>query len=700
MIEECGFVRNFECRAFRKDGTEIWLSESARAVRDENGNVLYYEGNVEDISERKRTEIKLQERTASLNALIENSPLAIVANDINGHVLMCNKAFENLFLFSQREMVGGNLDELITTADHHHEAAEFTRAAIAGGTFHATTSRRRKDGTSVDVEIHGVALTVDGELKGGYGLYQDVTQRKRAEEALRDSEERYRMLYDNNPQPIWVFDTETLKFLAVNEAALKHYGYSHDEFLAMTVQEIRPPEDRVALLEQVSIPGHRAHETGIWRHRTKAGAIIDVEIVTHELKFGSRNARLVLVNDITERLRLETQLRQAQKMEAIGQLAGGVAHDFNNLLMVIQGHGESILAHLDSGELLRKNAEEINKATERAASLTRQLLAFSRMQVLTPRVLDLNDVLSDMGKMLPRLVREDIEVKIVPDNSSVVVRSDPTQIGQVIMNLVVNARDAMPNGGKLTIETAIVELDNEYAHQHSGVRPGTYGMLAVSDTGVGMDSETQAHIFEPFFTTKELGRGTGLGLATVYGIVKQSDGWIWVYSEVGKGTSFKIYLPLVNDAVPVLDSTQTRARPPRGTEMILLVEDQDGIRELASGVLRDNGYTVLEASDGLEALQLAEQHASSVDLLITDIMMPKMGGRELAQLLSASRPRLKVIFMSGYAEYGAPGVGTHDNNAVSLQKPFSMDVLLHKLREVLDTESDVNRGSNKEKVSC
>jgi nitrogen-specific signal transduction histidine kinase/ActR/RegA family two-component response regulator len=396
-----------------------------------------------------------------------------------------------------------------------------------------------------------------------------------------------------------------------------------------------------------------------------------------------------MVEDITERKRLEDQLRRAQKMEAVGQLAGGVAHDFNNLLMVIQGYSEVMLARLDPAEPLRKNAEEIQKATERAASLTRQLLAFSRMQVLRPKILDLNAVLAEMGKMLPRLIREDIELRIVPGASLGSVKADQSQIEQVILNLLVNARDAMPRGGKLTIETASAELNDEYARGHTGVRPGKYAMLAVSDTGVGMDSETQAHIFEPFFTTKELGKGTGLGLATVYGIVKQSSGWIWVYSEVGKGTTFKIYLPQVDERVQPPESSKTRSLAPGGTETILVVEDQDSIRELTREFLKGSGYTMLEARDGSEALQLAERYKGVIDLLVTDVVMPKMGGRELAHRLSAVRPLIKVLYMSGYAENSAAEPDILDQNSVWLQKPFPLDSLLHKVREVLDAASVV-----------
>ena len=393
--------------------------------------------------------------------------------------------------------------------------------------------------------------------------------------------------------------------------------------------------------------------------------------------------------DITERKHLEEQFRQAQKMEAIGQLAGGVGHDFNNLLTVIKGNSELLLARLDPAQPLHKSAEQIKKSADQAAVLIRQLLAFSRMQVLQPRVLDLNSIVAETGKMLPRLLREDIEVVLLLGTSLARVKADQNQIEQIILNLAVNARDAMPKGGKLTIETTNFDLDENYGRLHPGVKPGRYVILAVTDTGTGIDAETQAHIFEPFFTTKEPGKGTGLGLATVYGIVKQSGGWIWVYSEVGQGTVFKIYLPKVEEVVQADKPSGFRTPPPRGTETILLVEDQDGIRDLARPFLEDMGYKVLEASDGKAALQIAQQHQGEIDLLLTDIVMPIMGGYELAQRMAILRPEVKVLYVSGYAEYASAPAGNLDHDAFRLQKPFSMDALARRVRETLNAEQSV-----------
>jgi PAS domain S-box-containing protein len=400
--------------------------------------------------------------------------------------------------------------------------------------------------------------------------------------------------------------------------------------------------------------------------------------------------------DITERKRLEDQLRHSQKMEAVGQLAGGVAHDFNNLLMLIQAHNEHLRDRLDPNDPTRKDALEIENAVTRAAALTGQLLAFSRKQVLRPKVLDLNAVLADVAQMLHRLIGENIEVQVVPGASLGRVKADPGQMEQVILNLAVNSRDAMPAGGRLTIKTSDVELGENHSRSHEGAPPGKYVMLTVSDTGSGMDTETQAHIFEPFFTTKAPGKGTGLGLATVYGVVKQSDGWIWVDSEPGCGTTFKIHLPRIEESRAEQseaeesqgqDPSKTASAlttAPRGTETVLVVEDQDGIRDIVRESLRRNGYNVLIAVDGNEALEMASAYSDPIHLLVTDLIMPNIGGRELAQRLTPLRPRMKVLFMSGYSEQSALNTEATSEPATILQKPFSLDALVRNVRRVLD----------------
>jgi len=394
----------------------------------------------------------------------------------------------------------------------------------------------------------------------------------------------------------------------------------------------------------------------------------------------------LFAEDVTERRALEQQLRQAQKMEAVGRLAGGIAHDFNNLLMVISGYSEFLLERIGPDPALRGPAQEIANAAERATSLTRQLLAFSRKQMLAPKVMDLNAVVTENLKMLTRLIGEDIDLVMVPGGDIGAVKADPGQIEQVVMNLAVNARDAMPQGGKLTIETANVKLDATYARFHSEVRPGDYIMLAISDTGMGMDAETQSHIFEPFYTTKGL-KGTGLGLSTVYGIVKQSEGYIWVYSETGKGTTFKIYLPRVGATVDT-EAAQTATpsqQPGQGRETILLVEDEENLRQLTRQSLENQGYRVIDAADGAAAIRLSQAHKGPIHLLLTDVIMPGMNGRELANQVSPSRPEMKVLYMSGYTDNHIGHNGTLDQGIILLQKPFTLPALKAKVREVLDT---------------
>jgi len=392
-----------------------------------------------------------------------------------------------------------------------------------------------------------------------------------------------------------------------------------------------------------------------------------------------------VAQDISERRHLELQLRQSQKMEAVGRLAGGVAHDFNNLLMVIKGHTELLLGALTPGDSIARKIEQIDRSADRATTLTRQLLAFSRLQVLQPQIINLNSVVEEMGKLLPRLIGEDIELILRPDQKLGTIRADASQMEQVIMNLAVNSRDAMPTGGKLLIGTRNCDLDQSYTASHPLMKPGSYVLLDVTDTGTGMDEETQAHIFEPFFTTKEKGKGTGLGLATVYGIVKQSGGFIWVYSELGKGTSFKIYLPRVNEAEVHIGAPKPVAELPVGTETVLLTEDEQDVREIAREFLESGGYKVIEAKNGREAITIAAEHRGKIDLLVTDMVMPGMTGQELAVHLQQEHPGVSVVFMSGYSEHAATEMANADPSVRLLTKPFSRSAILRTVREILQT---------------
>jgi two-component system cell cycle sensor histidine kinase/response regulator CckA len=504
--------------------------------------------------------------------------------------------------------------------------------------------------------------------------------RRQADEDLRSSEARYRSLFESIPLPMWVFDTETLRFLAVNEAAVCHYGYSRSEFAEMTLADIRPLETSAGLREVVLGP---VGEKQTWRHLRKDGSLITVEIEARDLAFENRSARLALITDVTERRRLEDQLRQSQKMEAVGRLAGGIAHDFNNVLSVILSYSDLLLADLKPGEAIRDDIEEIRRAATRAADLTRHLLMFSRQQILEPKVLDINDVLASMDKMLQRILGADVSLVLSCNQPLGRVRVDPGSMEQVIMNLVVNARDAMPNGGSLTLETSNRTLDDEYARAHHGVVPGRYVSLAVTDTGTGMDNTTMARIFEPFFTTKEAGRGTGLGLSTVFGIVQQAGGSLWVESAPGNGTTFEIHLPRVDAA-----KDSVRAAPPvttsRGSETVLLVEDDDQVRAVARGILSKSGYRVLDARNAGEALLRTEAHAGPIHLLLTDVVMPHVSGPELAKRLATLKPTMRILFMSGYVDDGVLRRSVVESLVAYVQKPITPEILTAKVREVLD----------------
>jgi two-component system, cell cycle sensor histidine kinase and response regulator CckA len=504
----------------------------------------------------------------------------------------------------------------------------------------------------------------------------------RLHRSLARSEERYRLLFESNPLAMWVYDIETLAFLAVNESAVRRYGYSRAEFLAMTIADIRPPDDIPDLLANIrSGPGSQIPRT--WRHRRKDGTLIDVEITAGRIVFEGRDASLVLANDVSERQRLERRLGEAEKMEAIGRLAGGVAHDFNNLLTVISGYASLLLADEDRHcEELR----EIARAADQASALTRQLLAFSRRQVMHPQVLDLNEIIAGMRSMLHRIIGDDVTVGTQLASDLCPVEADQAQIERVILNLAANARDAMPSGGRLTIETANVELDAEYVHRHREGSPGPHVLLAVSDTGGGISPEIRARLFEPFFTTKEPGAGTGLGLATVFGVVKQSGGSIYVYSEQGTGTTFKIYLPAARADVPAAPAAPEPAVA-RGTETIMVVEDDESVRELVRLILEGNGYRVHAVGCPADAARVCSEVPAGIDLLLTDVVMPQLSGRKLAERLAEDNPGLRVLFMSGYSDEAVYRHGVLSPDAAFIEKPFTERSLTGKVREVLDRRS-------------
>ncbi|HVR69264.1 MAG TPA: ATP-binding protein [Vicinamibacteria bacterium] len=513
----------------------------------------------------------------------------------------------------------------------------------------------------------------------------DPTEQTSAERRRLEKEEEYRLLFDANPHAMWVFDAETLDFLAVNDAAVRLYGFSREEFLGMTIKDIRPPEEVPALLDYLAtIPDSFSLRATQVKHHKKDGSLLEVAGVSNPIEFRGRRARLVLASDITETKRLEAQLLQAQKMEAVGRLAGGVAHDFNNLLGVITGYAELLLLDVGPQHPAAKRVEKIQWAAERAAGLTRQLLAFGRKQVLQPRILDINDVVADAERMLHRMIGDEIQLVTTLGAGIGRIRADPGQIEQVLMNLAANARDAMPRGGRLTLETANVTLDEAYARAHPEIQPGPFVMLAVSDTGVGMDASTLAHIFEPFFSTKAEGQGTGLGLATAFGIVQQSGGIIGVDSRPGLGTTCRIHFPRVEDDPPHPPPVVPDTPLPLGAETVLLVEDTEPLRVMIREILEEEGYTVLDFSDPEEALRSVSTSDAPVHLMLTDVVMPGLSGPDLAGKVRLARPEIKVLFMSGYTDeamglHGVLGAGTQ-----FIQKPFATLALIRKVRAALD----------------
>ena len=494
--------------------------------------------------------------------------------------------------------------------------------------------------------------------------------------------DRYRTIFDESPEPMWLFDDETLRFLDVNQAAVAVYGYSREEFLAMDITAIRPPEDVPRLLGHLTSGGGARGE---WKHWKKDGAVFDVEVATTKLVLDGRRVRLAIARDVSQKIAIEEQLRQAQKIETVGQLAGGIAHDFNNLLTAIVGHAEVLVDWLAPGDPRAAEVAAIREAADLAAGLTRQLLAFSREQRRWLTTLDLNDIVARTRLVLQRVVGEGIRLETRPAVDIWPVRVDANQIEQIILNLAINARDAMPMGGVLIVQTANVSLDAALARRRN-VEPGDYVELSVADTGTGLTPSVREHLFEPFFTTKERGRGTGLGLAAVYGIVKQSGGHISVESEEGRGSRFSIFLPAVQALVAA--SLPGRAQAERGSETVLLVEDDLAVRTLIGDVLRRRGYQLIVAEDGPQAVRLAAEHESSIHLLITALATPGMNGLAVAEAVRAKRPETRVLYVSAYTddsmtrdtlEAGRP--------APLLHKPFTPDVLARKVRAVLEMQS-------------
>ena len=632
----------------------------------------------------EKSQLEAAAQSARLRIMVERMPAVLWTTDTELKFgISMGAGLQNLG-HQTDEVSGTSLYDYFGTHDREYAPiAAHLRALRGESTSYVTTWMGRT------FESHTEPLRDAADaIIGVIGIALDSTGRVLAEEALRESESGYRSIIQEAPYGICRC-TVGGNFTLVNRALVRMLGFeSEGQLLGLNIGTdiFEESRDHSNFIEQLHSQNSTEGVETLWKQRDGKSIIVRLAGRAVREARGQIAYFEMIAEDISERRQLELQLRQSQKMQAIGQLAGGVAHDFNNLLTVVKGHIELILNTMALTDPLFPRLDQVQKAANRASALTRQLLAFSRLQVLQPQILDLNGIVSGMIQMLSRIIGENIELVFRPGGVLGRVKADAGQLEQILLNLVVNARDAMPNGGQLAIETENVELDDSYSQLHSLIKPGAYVMLAVSDTGCGMDASTQARIFEPFFTTKEPGKGTGLGLATVYGVVKQSDGYIWVYSEPGQGTTFKIYLPLAADLVESPKAQAATPAPARGSETILLVEDEESVRNLVADFLKSSGHTVIEASEGEEAIRLASSQKQKIDLLISDVVMPKLSGRELWNDLRKRLPTLKVLFISGYTDDSVVRHGVIDGDVAFLQKPFTMRALAAKIREVLDAD--------------
>jgi PAS domain S-box-containing protein len=663
-----GLPYEVEYRLRRADGAYRWHIGRAEPKRDKRGEVVGWVGTCTDIEEQKRAE----EGLARDALLLTNVQDAVIVTDLEGVVTYWNQGATRLFGWTAEELLGRPLADRVPE-EARAKMAEATRAIRDGADFAGEWEDYRKDGTRVWIDARVRRITdAAGRAFGILGVSRDISDRKRAEAERDELLARLRLQVERMPLAYVLFDADS-RVIDWNPTAERVFGYAKEEVLGMgpPFEKILPDaawprgEEVLRRLRAGDMAAHSVNE-----NLTRDGRVITCEWFNTPLRdAGGRVVGLLcLAQDVTGRVRLEEQFRQAQKMEAVGRLAGGVAHDFNNLLTVINGQAAMLLQDLGATAPAADSVHAILKAGERAAGLTQQLLAFSRKQIVAPRVLDLNAVVADAKVMLRRLIGEDIVLTKDLQPCLNAVRADPTQVQQVLLNLAVNARDAMPHGGRLSLATRDA---------------GKYVLLAVTDTGCGMTEEVKAHLFEPFFTTKRPGEGTGLGLPTVYGIVKQSGGHIEVESQPGAGTTFRVYLPRTNEA-PAEEKPEATGPAPRGSETVLLAEDEDGVRALVRQVLRAGGYAVLEAQDGAEALGLAALPVGPIHLLVTDVVMPGLDGRGLAERLAGRHPGLKVLYLSGYTDDEVVRRGVSQEEVHFLQKPFSPAALVRKVREVLD----------------
>jgi PAS domain S-box-containing protein len=676
---DAGEVMAFDTHHTRKDGTVFPAEVRLRPFWE--GGRRFGVSLARDITERKRAQEALQESEERFRMLSEASFEGIWIHE-QGKILDLNRSMAAMFGYEPSALIGSNLLELAAP-----ESRELILEKVQSGSEEPYEAVGvRKDGTKFYGEVIGRAIPWYGR-KCQVTAIRDITRRKQAERALIESYSLLNAVFEGTSDAIFVKDRQG-SYLMINSTGAQFLGLTVEEVIGKDDRELFSPETAFAIMDRDRQLMATGESLTIEETVTAAG-VTRTYLTTKGVYRDTKGKVIGLIGisrDITELKRLEEQFRESQKMEAVGRLAGGVAHDFNNLLTVINGYSGLAFNRLKANDPSRRLLSEIQKAGERAANLTHQLLAFSRKQVLQPQVVSLNILLSELFKLLQRLLGEDIELALVLDPALGLAKVDPGQFEQTIINLAVNARDAMVKGGRLTIETYNIELDEDYAQSHPEVKPGRYVLVAVSDSGQGMDEATKARIFEPFFTTKALDKGTGLGLAIVYGFVKQSGGHIDVYSELELGTSFKVYLPRADDAVPSAKCPSESLKIHKGTETVLLVEDEDSLRSMLKFVLLSSGYTVLEAREGQEAIKVAEQYQGTIHLLVTDVVMPRMSGRQLADLLAKDRPEMRILYISGYTDEAVIRHGVLEASVAFLQKPFSPNNLARKVREALDTE--------------
>jgi PAS domain S-box-containing protein len=642
-----------------------------------------------DSEELEKTNRELRDSEERYRRLVELSPDGVFVQSDEA-IVFTNLAGAKLLGADRPQRLFGTPMLDLFHPDRRGVARARLEEARAKGSAPFEEKMVRMDGAVIDVEVAAAPFTYQGKPAVQI-MVRDVTSRKESEETLRRQAEFIRAVAESTGEGLYAIDRSG-RVTFMNPAAEEMMGWTREELFLRDLHQMthyRRPDGSALSRHECPILIAMENRTTIERDDVfikKDGSMFSVSLTSAPLRSASGETvgAVILFRDATERRRLEEQLLHAQKLEAVGRLAGGIAHDFNNLLSVIAGYGELVLADLQEPGPARSRVLEILRATERATGLTRQLLAFGRKQVIEPKVLDLNATAQDAERMLRRLIGEDIDIalKLAPDLGR--IRADSGQIEQVIINLAVNARDAMPRGGKLTIETTNVTLDEDAVRGYVDVKPGHYVRLCVSDTGVGMDRETREHLFEPFFTTKEAGRGTGLGLATVYGIVKQSGGHVWVYSEPGWGTTFKVYFPLYGDVTEPGRPALEAGPAPGGTETILVVEDDEMIRSLIRDILESTGYRVLVADDPESGMKLIGEQ-EEIHLLLTDLILPGMSGRELVDKVMELKPEIRVLFMSGYSDEAVARHGILEPGLAFLQKPFSRDALVRKVREVLDS---------------